>query len=261
MPELAEVEIVRRGLETLRSARVRNVTTSGFAKHDSALGSVGALFGDTLRRGKWLSTQLTPESWMQIHLGMTGRLDLTLPGNTPRVLTHVHVTWIFDDGRVLRFADPRRFGRIRLRGDAFTGLDQGPEPGDPGMRDHLAKVLQRRSTPVFNVILDQSVCAGVGSYVAQEALWRAGVAPQNVSLSVGEIDLLADALADVVADSLAAGGVSMRDYVHIDGTRGSMFEKLVCYGRSGDACVRCLSPLLGARIGGRGVTWCAACQH
>jgi formamidopyrimidine-DNA glycosylase len=260
VPELAEVEMVRRGLRILEGCTVVVATAARYPKFTSARLSTGQTWHRITRHGKWLAVELDT-GWLQLHLGMAGRLDLTAPGGTPAPLTHVHATFRFDDGHVLRFSDPRRFGRVRFTVSELDGIDVGPEPGSPDARAALSAAIARRSTPVFLTLLDQTVCAGVGSYLAQEALWRAKVAPHASSLSAARVGRLSDALAAVVADAISYGGVSMRDYVHVDGSRGSMQDRLECYGRSGEECSRCGTLMSRQTIGGRGVTWCRRCQR
>lgn len=260
MPELAEVEMVRRGLRVLEGRSVTGTTSARYPKFSSARLSEGQTWHRVTRHGKWLTIELDA-GWLQLHLGMTGRLDLTAAGGTPRPLTHVHATFRFDDGQLLRFSDPRRFGRIRFATSELEGIEVGPEPGSERAHATLSVAIARRSTPVFLTLLDQTVCAGVGSYLAQEALWRAKVAPHATSLSAARIRRLSDALAAVVVDAIRCGGVSMRDYVHVDGSRGSMQDRLECYGRSGEICNRCGTRLSRQVIGGRGVTWCRRCQR
>lgn len=260
MPELAEVELVRRGLASLDGAVIAAVEASTHPRFSAATASAGSTWHRTTRRGKWLAVELD-RGWLQMHLGMTGRFDLTASGVSPVPLGHVHASFRFTDGRVLRFSDSRRFGRISHAVEPFDGINLGPEPGDAGAYVALAGAVRRRSTPVFLTLLDQSVCAGVGSYLAQEALWRARVAPHATRLSPVRIRRVSDALAAVVGDALENGGVSIRDYVHIDGSRGSMQDLLECYGRAGKPCGRCSSSLRRQVIGGRGVTWCPRCQR
>jgi formamidopyrimidine-DNA glycosylase len=252
--------MVRRGLASLGGAAVVAVNGAVHPRFSAAATAAGSVWHQVSRRGKWLAVELD-HGWMQLHLGMTGRLDLTAAGATPVPLGHVHAGFRFADGRLLRFSDPRRFGRITWAATAFEGIELGPEPGEPAAHATLDAAVRRRTTAVFLTLLDQMVCAGVGSYLAQEALWRARVAPHATRLSPVRVTRLSDALAAVVADAISHGGVSMRDYVHVDGSRGSMQDLLECYGRAGQPCRRCGSGLRRQVIGGRGVTWCPRCQR
>lgn len=251
--------MVRRGLDTLAG---RQVVHADAVSHPRF--APGALIESTTllsanRKGKWLSVQLGDGRHLQLHLGMTGQLTLSPPA-TPA--TRPRCRWELDDGRVLQLADPRGFGQVRIvEHHPFAGVELGAEPGQDGFVEHFSKLAHGRGAPAFAVLIDQDVAAGVGAYVAQEALWRAGVHPGRRGISLRVAIQLAEMLEDVVADALAAGGMSVRDYVHIDGTQGAMSSQLQCYGRAGQPCSRCGSTMVKLRVAGRGCTRCPRCQR
>jgi formamidopyrimidine-DNA glycosylase len=252
--------MLRRGLLLLTGSKVVSTETSTFSNFCDASRIKSGRVMAIERRGKWLAIQID-KLWLNIHLGMTGRLDLTPPDSRVNHLAHVHVTWVFDNGFVLRFADPRRFGRVRVTTTPFELINFGPEPMDDSFTESLCEVTYRRRTPIFLTLLDQKVCAGVGSYLAQEALWYAKIAPHASNLSRVRATRLAQALNFVTSEAVSKGGASMRDYAHVDGSRGTMQDYFNCYGRAGKPCSRCGSVLRKSVISGRGVTWCGRCQR
>lgn len=262
-----------------------------------ARGLRGLVFLPPGRRGKYLFLPLAegaggpPRRVLVVHLRMTGRLQVCPGGQPPE--PHTHVRLALDDGRELRFRDVRRFGRLylfrahelgrllaeacgipaaaagagedggRLPADAPPGLRQlGPEPFAPEAEEALAAALARRRAPVKAVLLDQRVLAGVGNIYADEALHRAGIHPATPAAALGRSqarDLLA-ALRQVLAEAVAAGGTSVRDYVDGQGRPGAMQERLRVYGRAGRPCPACGTPVAKATVAGRGSHFCPRCQ-
>jgi len=264
VPELPEVETLHRQLEPLIAGRtILEVVGGSHRRFASARDCRGRRVESLRRRGKYLLLAVDGGDELVVHLGMTGQLlwgdDHPPPGG------HVHLGLRFDAG-VLWLRDPRRFGRALLvrRGEygALPTLSSlGPEPDDPEFSDDRAvEFLAPEGPPVKARLLEQELVAGVGNYLADETLWRAGVNPRARSLTVSQCHAVRAAFLDTVADSIAAGGVSERDYVHVDGSRGSFAEKLAVHGRAGSPCPRCAAVLAGGRVAGRGTVWCPVCQ-
>lgn len=167
---------------------------------------------------------------------------------------------------MLWFRDPRRFGRVAVvEPGCYQSLPTlaalGPEPDAPEFSPRRVRdFLLCDGPPIKARLLEQRLVAGVGNYIADEALWHARVHPTRRELSARECLRVHRAVGKVIADSLAAGGVSERDYVHLDGSRGTYGERLSVHGRRGASCLRCRQTLAFARVAGRGTIWCPRCQ-
>lgn len=214
------------------------------------------------RRGKYLLVDGSRGVRVAVHLGMTGALSWS--SSVPQ--DRFRAAWVGDRG-VLALRDPRGFGAVRaIPREGLSGLallDRlGPEPFDEEFSADRVRALSNGSMrSVKALLLDQELVAGVGNYVADEALFGAGVRPQAVGLSLGRSRRLRDAVRQVVSESIACGGMSMRDYVHLDGSRGDFASRLCVYGRAGSGCVRCGSLLRRATVAARTTVWCARCQR
>ena len=260
MPELAEVELLKRdlGLAYLGQTIIDGHSDSSprFREGAAARGTVVAVE----RAAKLLSLGLTtgaghsPDTWLCIHLGMTGRLY----GAQMAEPAKWRVRWTFDETSLI-LGDVRGFGYARLL-DERPSLSV-PAPGDPGFDLHLRKRLARTGSPVFLRLLDQSIAPGVGSYLAQEALWDAGVSPLSRSLSTNRCNRLMASLLWTIDSAVKRGGLSMRDYRRLDGSKGMSLEQLSCYQRAGLPCLRCGKTMVRSVIGGRGVSHCSKCQR
>lgn len=258
MPELPEVETVRRGLlPYLEGRRIRRVTL----RRDSLRQPippdfVQAVSGSRVerleRRAKYLLLHLSNGRVVIAHLGMSGRMTVIAPGAEPPPLaTHDHVVFETEDGAEIRFNDARRFGLLLL--DAEETLAQhpllagiGPEPlGEAFDGSALFAQLQRRKSPVKAILLDQTVVAGIGNIYACEALFAAGIDPQapGPTLDRAAADRLAAAVRAVLDRAIAAGGSSLRDYVQASGELGYFQHQWAVYGREGQACPGCTCDL------------------
>jgi formamidopyrimidine-DNA glycosylase len=203
-----------------------------------------------------------------VHLGMTGHLRVWEPEEAP--VKHTHFRALLDSGLELRYDDPRQFGRLVL-----GSLDEliaarafparlGPEPIHGDLTEaEFEKLVKARRRPVKSALLDQSFLAGVGNIYADEACFRAGIRPSRWThrLTVRERRALYAAIQDVLENSIAARGSSIINYVDAFGVRGSNQEQLLVYGRSGEPCLRCGTPLKGTRLAGRGTVYCRKCQR
>jgi formamidopyrimidine-DNA glycosylase len=203
-----------------------------------------------------------------VHLGMTGHLRVWEPEEAP--VKHTHFRALLDSGLELRYDDPRQFGRLvvgsldeLIAARAFPAR-LGPEPIHGDLTEaEFEKLVRARRRPVKSALLDQSFLAGVGNIYADEACFRAGIRPSRWThrLTVRERRALYAAIQEVLENSIAARGSSIINYVDGFGLRGSNQEKLLVYGRSGEPCLRCGTPLQGIRLAGRGTVYCRKCQR
>jgi len=264
MPELPEVETVRRALQSWLPGRVvADAEAHPSTKFLPALEVVGSRFGSVGRRGKFLLIGLDGRRELIVHLGMTGVLRPT--HETGDVDPYVRARWRFEDGGGLELRDVRRFGRIEVvtAGD-YTGTlaSMGPEPFDASFTPaSLHAALARSRRPIKTQLLSQRPVAGVGNIYADEALWSAGIHPARTTLSRPRAERLAHALREVLQDGIDHGGTTLRDYRSVDGSEGGHQHHLACYGRAGLPCDRCGSILRRMVLDGRSTTYCASCQH
>jgi formamidopyrimidine-DNA glycosylase len=281
MPELPEVETVRRGLERQARgfvvARVEVHRARAIASPATPAGFAAALSGTTVgawqRRGKYLMGQLNQEgrdagTW-GVHLRMTGQF---LWLDTPRpACPHTRVQLFNPAGQELRFVDTRSFGQMwwvppgHPAETVMTGLQRlGPEPfGDGFNAAYLQKRLQGSSRPIKNALLDQALVAGVGNIYADESLFSAGIRPTTPSgrLTLPQLETLHQALVDVLETSIGAGGTTFSDFRDLTGSNGNYGGVAWVYRRGGEPCRRCHSPIRRDKLGGRSSHWCPNCQH
>jgi formamidopyrimidine-DNA glycosylase len=275
MPELPEVETVKRGLALKMSGRcieraeLRRLDLRRPFPPALAARLDGACIGALRRRGKYILIELDSDGVLLLHLGMSGRV--TAGGAALPDARHDHVVLTLDDGTVIRFNDPRRFGLIDYvrRGEAaqhplLAGL--GPEPLEPGFDGaYLGAALTGKLSPIKAALLDQRVVAGLGNIYVCEALYRAGVSPRRLAASIGpgRADRLAAAIKSVLTEAIAAGGSSLRDYVQADGALGYFQHHWAVYGREGEPCPGCDCAEGVRRIvqSGRSTFFCAKRQR
>ncbi len=285
MPELPEVETVRRGLApVLVGARIARVHLAradlrfpfpkAFAKR-----LAGRTVLELDRRAKYLIAQLDDGMAWVTHLGMTGRWAVvgarTQPGDFYDAAApdpkHRHVVVTLDGGGVLEFYDPRRFGYMALiAAEAlaehayFAGL--GPEPlGAAFDGRYLAGALSGKKAPIKTALLDQRVVAGLGNIYVCEALFRAGVSPLRAGgrISARRLAGLALHIRDVLGEAIVAGGSTLSDYAQVDGAKGAFQQQFAVYGRGGAPCIRrgCTGTIARVVQGGRSSFHCPRCQR
>ena len=273
MPELPEVETVRRaleiGLDGLTITRVRGQSVMMRRPLDIGLiasGIDGSAFMAARRKGKYLLLDFDAAGTLLIHLGMSGRLMLCDAAEP--MLKHTHLTLSLSDGREIRFVDPRRFGFAQWLDPGEEHLDPsltalGIEPLDPALEELLPPLLHARRSPIKSLILDQHLIAGVGNIYAAEGLWRAGIRPTRKGslTSIPRLRKLAIETRKVVKEAVAQGGTTIRDYATPSGDFGYFAIKLQVYGKEGQPCPRCASILKDTRIAGRTTVWCPQCQR
>lgn len=280
MPEAPEVELIARHLDAAsRGALIMAAHGTG-GRYDPT-GAQGAVMGSTRRRGKYLITELThaiaisrPKfsghpSELIIHLGMAGQLTL----DNPHPHAHRRATLVLDNGHILTLDDPRGFGGTLVveTGNyaAFPSLHHaGPDllaDLNPDARtatwERTQARLARGTRHVKTRLLDQRIVAGIGNYLVDETLHAARVHPAARTLDARKAGVLLTHAHRIACASLAAGGVSMRDYVHLDGSRGTYYDQLTVYGHADEPCPTCTRAILvKSRVDGRGTTWCPRCQ-
>lgn len=273
MPELPEVDTIRRQLDPLLSGRVVHGSWAfPSGKFTSARHADGAGIERIRRRGKYLLVELDDDRELVVHLGMTGALRVRDAPSAPHLDDpYVRAWWSLaplDTGPTptLVFRDVRRFGRIAVvdRGDyrslpTLHGL--GPEPFDDRFDgDHLWRSVRSSHRFLKTQLLSQRVVAGIGNIYADEALWLAGVNPADRTLSRQRATRLVETIREALSSGLRHGGTTLRDYVDADGSAGTNQHHLSCYGRGGEACERCGDTLRRRTLDARTTTWCPTCQ-
>lgn len=261
MPELPEVETIRRQLEPwIIGQTVVGATSHPSHKFTPAVEICGATFVSANRRGKYLLFGLDDTRELVVHLGMTGQL---LP-HAASDDKYLRASWDFASGDHLGFRDVRRFGRIRVAEDGvYEGAlaTLGPEPFDPAFSPQsLWAAVKKSNRHIKTQLLSQRVVAGVGNIYADEACFLAGVHPGARKLTKAKAERLHDAIVTVLRQGVDNGGTTLRDYVAADGEAGNNQFHLVCYGRYGEPCVTCGDELRRTTLDARTTTFCATCQ-
>ncbi len=277
MPELPEVETVCNALRLaldgakIIDCEVRNRSLR-IPLDPNALRStvVNRKICGLRRRGKFIVCELEDRYAMILHLGMSGRFHAE-PSGAP-LEKHDHVIWDLDNGRELRFCDPRRFGSVQPTRLNESGADPdelahlGVEPlTEEFNADYLHCELRNRAAPVKNLLLDQHLVAGIGNIYASEALYAAGIHPLTPGgrLSKKRGQRLVSAVKQVLGDAIACGGTTFRDFQSLNGDEGKFVVCLKVYGRDGEPCPHCGDKHLIKRIvcGGRSTYYCPSCQR
>lgn len=288
MPELPEVETVRRGLERLLPGRVvasaTHDTAKSFPNAPAAVADflVGAAVQTVRRRAKVLMIDLSTAYSLVIHLKMTGQLVFrdgsvrfgaghpsgSLVGDLPDRSTRVVLT--FADGSQLFFNDQRKFGWMRLMPTAgVPDMDffrkVGPEPlgADFSWQQLRGRLHRRSNTGIKAALLDQTVVAGVGNIYADESLWGAGIHPRTLVRDIPDAKLQAlhAALRAILLLSIEKGGSTDKNYVDAEGRRGSYLNFARVFRREGQPCPRCGTKIIKTKVAGRGTHLCPRCQQ
>jgi formamidopyrimidine-DNA glycosylase len=290
MPELPEVETIARGLArrvtgdtiesvwlgekpeplkspageiatTLENKRIADVRRVGKhivfdleAKTPTArrrANAKGRAKGPSPHGSSWIAAQ-----WI-VHLGMTGRLLVCQPDE--EIAKHTHAIVKLASGQELRFVDPRRFGRLSVAHGFEAG---GAEPLEVGV-DQFVTLFHGRKTPIKSALLNQKLLRGVGNIYADESLFRAGIRPRRRATSLSKDDLrrLYPAVQEVLKEAIALGGSSVSDYVDEDGEEGFFQLQHRVYGREGEPCLVCKTPVKRVVIAGRSSHYCPKCQR
>ena len=269
MPELPEVETSRRGIEpylvghsiqyvVVRNARLRwPVSEQILALSDQPVRSVQ-------RRAKYLLIELD-HGWIIVHLGMSGSLRML--AEETEAGKHDHVDLVISNGMTLRYTDPRRFGAWLWCEDLAASnvlAHLGPEPLSEAFNGaYLYEKSRNKRTLIKPWLMDNKLVVGVGNIYASESLFTAGILPDRPagSLSKAEAELLAETIKAVLLRSIEQGGTTLRDFLQTDGKPGYFAQQLQVYGRAGEPCRACGTPILSGRHGQRSTFWCPHCQH
>ena len=270
MPELPEVETTCRGIKphivgkrlqrwTVREPRLRWPIAPDWPEQVA-----GQRVQGLTRRSKYLILHLE-RGQILAHLGMSGQFRVLPDPVAPE--KHDHVDWLFDDGTLIRYRDPRRFGAMLYVDDwsrhpLITSL--GPEPlGDRFTGDYLYSELKKRRGPIKSALMDARLVVGVGNIYANEALFETGIHPKRAAhrISRARCEQLVQHVRDVLTRAIAQGGTTLRDYVSATGESGYFRIDLKVYGRKGLPCLQCGRPLREIRLGGRSTVYCVHCQR
>lgn len=281
MPELPEVETVRRGLTPAMQGKIIerldvNRPDLRFPFPDQFKARVeGASITHMGRRAKFLVTELSTGDALIMHLGMSGRFTVNDaptadfhvdPGTNP---AHDHVVFHMQGGATVTYNDPRRFGFMELWPikdlDAYPRIEHlGPEPlSNHFSAAYLDEQLRGKNTPIKSALLDQAIIAGLGNIYVCEALFRAGISPRRKASSVvGKRSArLAPAINEVIAEAIAAGGSSISDFASASGELGYFQKHFAVYDREGEPCDTCPSSLKRIVQSGRSTFFCSKCQR
>lgn len=270
MPELPEVETTRRGLAPHLIGR-RIVALA--VREPRLRWPIPAILGrrlpgqriDTIeRRAKYLLVHTDAGSAL-LHLGMSGSLRV-LPPQIP-IGAHDHYDWRLDSGLVLRYTDPRRFGCLLWQAPGRTHellADLGPEPLSTDFDGDYLKLRARgRRVAIKNLLMDQRIVVGVGNIYAAEALFAAAIHPARAAdaVSRARYGRLADEVKRILAHAIERGGTTLRDFLSPDGAPGYFEQELFVYGRAGQPCRVCATPIRASVIGQRSSFHCPVCQR
>ncbi len=279
MPELPEVEVVRRGLEREIAGRpivcVEATGARTIRRHRSDAELAEALVGRVVsridRHGKYLVFRVGANRALVVHLGMSGQLRYA-PVAAQARLRHTHLVVGLEGGAEVRFVDPRTFGEAfvadvdddggsiaalrHLGPDALTGIES---------RRHLRELVTRRRTGLKSWLMDQRAIAGIGNIYSDEILFRSRLRwdRRTDSLSAPETGRLHDHLGETLREAVEHGGSSLRDAQYVDayGRAGGFQHRHAVYGRAGAACIVCGRPIVRERFAGRSTFWCRRCQR
>ncbi|MCR9077507.1 MAG: bifunctional DNA-formamidopyrimidine glycosylase/DNA-(apurinic or apyrimidinic site) lyase [Hyphomonadaceae bacterium] len=281
MPELPEVETVRRGLSpAMQGKRIERLEVNRadlrFPFPERFRERVeGAQITQMGRRAKFLVTELSTDEVLIMHLGMSGRFTVNSaatadfehdPGTNP---AHDHVVFHMEDGATVTYNDPRRFGFMELwptdQLDVYPRIEHlGPEPlSNRFNAAYLSDALRGKAAPIKAALLDQAVIAGLGNIYVCEALFRSGISPRRKAHSVAgkRAERLAPAINDVIAEAIAAGGSSISDFASASGELGYFQKHFHVYDREGAACDTCGAEIKRTVQSGRSSFFCSTCQR
>ena len=270
MPELPEVEVSRLGIaphlegQTISRVIVRDARLR-WPVPEAIQHASGSEILAVNRRAKYLLIQLSNQAVIVLHLGMSGKLRV-LPATTPPV-KHDHIDIVLANGICLRLNDPRRFGACLYQqpGDAPSKLlaNLGPEPLTEDFdAQRLITLSKGKQVAVKNFIMDNAVVVGVGNIYANEALFMSGIDPRRKAgrVSAKRYEVLTEAIKQVLAKAIRRGGTTLKDFTQSDGNPGYFAQSLNVYGRTGEPCLTCETPIKSVVIGQRNTFYCPTCQ-
>lgn len=269
MPELPEVETCKRGLEQhlpglcvtnviVRQSKLRYPVTTQLRKQ-----LLGCRFTAVTRRAKYLLLH-TDKGDVIVHLGMSGSIHLLTQYQNNRA--HDHIDLNLENGNVLRYTDPRRFGAWLWCDNALEHplfLRLGPEPLSTEFNaDYLWSQLQRRRVAIKIALMNSHIVVGVGNIYASEALFAAAISPLRPANSLSQKDCaaLVKTIQQVLRRAIKAGGTTLKDFVNSQGKPGYFQQQLNVYGRKEEPCTLCKAPIVAIQLGGRSTFYCSECQ-
>jgi formamidopyrimidine-DNA glycosylase len=280
MPELPEVETIARGLhkrvagdeiqsvwlgekpQPLKSppAEIASVLEHSRIERVRRVGKHIVFDLQRVSRGRRATSQRG--QWI-VHLGMTGRMVVTTPD--VEVARHTHAIVKLASGNEVRFVDPRRFGRLAVTRQSENLPEGFQAPGDEPLESQAGRFVELfhgRKTPIKSALLNQKLLSGIGNIYADESLFRAGIRPRRraASLSKDQLRQLHAAVQQVLREAIALGGSSVSDYVDADGAEGFFQLQHRVYGREGEPCLVCQTPVKRIVIAGRSSHYCPVCQ-
>ncbi len=282
MPELPEVETVRRGLNKLtvkqpiQGVEVLLPRTLAYPAEIEEFwqGITGMAIASWQRRGKYLLAQLEnnsaqPAGWLGVHLRMTGQLLWVQQDSV--LQKHTRIRLLFAQNKELRFVDTRTFGKVwyvppHLEiASVITGLQKlGPEPfSDDFSLEYFTQKLNNRRRLIKTFLLDQTIVAGIGNIYADEALFKSGIRPDTVAanLTTKQIKLLHYSIIEVLQTSIDQGGTTFSDFLNLLGVSGNYGDAALVYGRKAEPCRVCGTSIEKIKLGGRSAHFCPSCQN
>ena len=272
MPELPEVETVKRGLEAaiigaviekvvLRRGGLRSLFPANFAEKLEKR-TIKAIN----RRAKYLLFYFDNGLVLIAHLGMTGRFSVSSK-SPDEYATHDHVVFTLSDGRCVIYNDTRRFGLMDLceQKEVTTHkllAELAPEPLEDGFTpEYLQKALAKKAIPIKVAIMDQKIVVGVGNIYASEALFMTGISPLTpANETMDKIPELIKNIRKVLNASIVSGGSTLKDFAHVSGESGYFQHNFLVYGKEGKPCNKCKTSITAIRQAGRSSFYCAKCQ-
>ena len=271
MPELPEAETVKRALAPVLKGRTFTKVELFLPALRSPLKPLrkalpGRKILKLLRRGRYILGELDDGKFLVIHLGMTGVIRIE-DGSVPH-RKHEHVFLYLDNGEIFRFEDVRRFGELEVHPAGKSGLPSkfdtfGPEPlKDEFSPEYLYDCSRNVKGSVKNFIMDNTVVTGIGNIYAAETLFAAKIDPRKPAgaLTRPQCRRIALQAKQILTRAIAAGGTTIADFKHVDGTEGKFTVELQVYGKGGEPCPNCGAVLQSVKIGGRTSVFCPRCQ-
>ncbi|MDE3020441.1 MAG: bifunctional DNA-formamidopyrimidine glycosylase/DNA-(apurinic or apyrimidinic site) lyase [Pseudomonadota bacterium] len=271
MPELPEVETIKLGLaphiigQTIQSTLIRESRLRWPVDPELNLKIAGQKINSLKRRGKYLIADLQT-GHLIIHLGMSGSLRIIMIAlEQPR--KHDHLDIRLDNGKIIRFHDPRRFGAILYTTEPIEKhpllVRLGIEPFDQQFNDRtLYSITRNRKTPIKQILMNSQLIAGIGNIYANEALFQAGIHPGTIASNLNMIHCkkLAASIRDILLRAINLGGSTLRDFVSSEGEQGYFQQEHEVYDQLGKPCSRCKTPIVMKRQNGRSSFFCPKCQ-
>ena len=271
MPELPEIETLKRGLENFLTGRI--ITEVKLHRADLRYKLSETLPSEILattivalrRIAKYLIIELNNGYSIAVHLGMSGRL--TIKGLNHKIQKHDHVIFVLDNNSLLVFNDVRRFGMIYTFPTAFPCQKifgkLGPDPlSDNFNASYLKEKLSNRKASIKSALMDNTIVVGIGNIYASESLFQANINParQSHSLAETELEKLVESIKNVLKKAILAGGTTFKDFVNSDNKPGYFKQELAVYARKGEKCIKCSNVIIRTKQCGRASFYCPNCQ-